>query len=170
MLPDSRTKGINLPVCLTKKYWQNHKSDIIFTLSLIIILLSVIAIRVSQFWNIKNIDGSPSFELMVARGSGIAINFSFSLMILLMSRDMITYIRMTKLYFHLPIDHHVEYHKYFGGRDFEKFYDFQNFKKDMSNIYNQLVALKFSHLHYKWTFILFQSTFRERNLILGKLG
>ena len=126
VLPDNITKGSNLPVCLTKKYWQNHKSDIIFIVLLINILLSIITIRVSQFWNIKNIDGSPSFELMVARGSGIAINFSFSLMILLMSRDMITYIRMTKLYFHLPIDHHVEYHKYFGGRDFEKFYDFQN--------------------------------------------
>ena len=74
----------------------------------------IITKRVSKFAHIKNIDGQPCYELMIARGSGAAINFFFALLILVMSRDLITSIRMTKLSFYLPVDHHVEYHKMFG--------------------------------------------------------
>ena len=79
-------------------------------------MISVLIItkRVSQFSHIKNIDGQPCYELMTARGSGAAIIFFSALLILVMSRDLITSIRMTKLSFYLPVDHHVEYHKIFG--------------------------------------------------------
>ena len=59
-------------------------------------------------------DGNPCYELMIARGCGIAINVMTSLLIFLMCRILITKIRLSDCAQYIPVDHHVSYHKIFG--------------------------------------------------------
>lgn len=97
-----------------KKYWINHRDDFIFAFIFLIGLFFVMGQRISTFSGLKNVDGSSCYSLIIARATGAAINFLSTLLILLMTRPLLTRIRMSQISQYLPVDHHVEYHKTFG--------------------------------------------------------
>ena len=66
------------------------------------------------WWFFFCADGNPCYELMIARGCGIAINVMTALLILLMCRILITKIRLSDCAQYTPVDHHVSYHKIIG--------------------------------------------------------
>ena len=75
------------------------------------LFVTTIVLKMVFFWFA---DGNPCYELMIARGCGIAINVMTSLLIFLMCRILITKIRLSDCAQYIPVDHHVSYHKIFG--------------------------------------------------------
>lgn len=102
------------PKVLRWKYLKYHKPDIVFALVSLGILACFVAHRVNKFSHLVGIDGSRCYELIIARGSGVAINFLAAILILLMCRPVLTRIRMSKISIYVPVDHHVQYHKMAG--------------------------------------------------------
>lgn len=96
------------------KYITNHKKDYFFSLSLVFLVLFVMGQRISVFADLKDIKGNPCYELIFARATGSAINFLTACLLLLMTRPLITLLRMSQLSQYLPVDHHVQYHKALG--------------------------------------------------------
>ena len=100
-----------MPKILSFSYLKTHRKDVFFVAFIAVMTIILSSQRALMFRDFLNVDGNPCYELMAARGSGIVINFCIALLLLLMSRPLVTQIRMSQLSRLLPIDHHVEYHK-----------------------------------------------------------
>ncbi|WP_299492466.1 EF-hand domain-containing protein [Acaryochloris sp. IP29b_bin.137] len=90
-------------------YLQNNWGKLLF-------LLLYFAVNVFLFFNAST---SPKYNsgtlwLRVARGCGLALNFSSALILIPIMRGLMTRLRKTKLNDYLPIDEHIEFHKIIG--------------------------------------------------------
>ena len=89
------------------------RKDTLFGSTILVSLATLFLIRSMQQAHLLGVDGLPCYELMVAKGCGIAINATTMLLILLMTRPLITKVRLSFLLSIIPVDQHVEFHK--GG-------------------------------------------------------
>lgn len=110
----SDSQVFKLPKLCQWNYIENHKKDYLFSLILVFLLLFVMGQRISVFADLKDVNGNPCYELIFARATGSAINFLTACLLLLMTRPLITLLRVSQLNQYLPIDHHVQYHKACG--------------------------------------------------------
>ncbi len=78
------------------------------------LLTKTVVCRVYKFSDMVGIDGSPCWQIMLARGAGVSINFGSLILLLLMCRPLITWVRQNKIGRLIPVDHHVAYHKAAG--------------------------------------------------------
>ena len=103
---------VKKPFChsLASKFLRR---DTLFVFTILMTLGTLFLIRSLQHNHLVGVDGLPCYELMIAKGCGVAINATTTLMILLMTRPLITKIRMNFSNI-LPVDKHVEFHKYGG--------------------------------------------------------
>ncbi|TRY63718.1 hypothetical protein TCAL_03645, partial [Tigriopus californicus] len=100
---------------IPKNFVGNNLQHIAFVIALIVAVVLLFIIRGAQFHDAKNIDGTTSWIIIIARGCGVCINFLVSLLTLLMCRWLTTLLRKHHWTEYLPIDHHVSYHKLMGG-------------------------------------------------------
>lgn len=99
----------------SKQYLQLHQKFFLFTTTICLILVVLSGIRFLQYYHILGSNGKPSYEFMVAKGCGIAINGLAMLLIMLMTRPLVTQVRISWWHSILPVDQHVQLHKYAGG-------------------------------------------------------
>ena len=99
-------RPLKLPRYLTKTYLLNNKQHCICVLIYVLVnvALFVTSIRYRTY----------NMAVIVARACGMALNFNSVLILLLMLRHSITWLRTTPMRYILPIDNHVTYHRNVG--------------------------------------------------------
>ena len=95
-----------------KKYFS--KSFLLNNLSMVILVLIYVSVSVVLFfagsWGHRAANG----YVIAARGCGMCLNFNCCLVLLLMMRLTLTFLRTTRLAHVLPLDENIQLHKWVG--------------------------------------------------------
>ena len=70
---EKKRKKFQLPERLTKKYMENNIQDVLFLALLVVVTSALFFVRCCQFINVKGLDGRVCWPLVLARGTGMAI-------------------------------------------------------------------------------------------------
>uniref|UniRef100_A0A673J320 NADPH oxidase, EF-hand calcium binding domain 5 n=1 Tax=Sinocyclocheilus rhinocerous TaxID=307959 RepID=A0A673J320_9TELE len=105
--PDLEQKKCKTPRYLTRAYWHNNSRKLLFLClyALLNVLLFIIAM-------LKNAHGGPWF--MVAKGCGQCLNLNCTLIMVLMLRRCLTWLRATWVLRVLPLDQNILLHQIVG--------------------------------------------------------
>ena len=136
---------------LTREFWISSKT--IWILSIFLINLGIMAQRMYYFRNFSMLNGSiPNIFYLTSRACGRALIFNSILVLVLVLRNAITFLRRRGLGALLPLDHNIYAHKVTGTIIF-----FQALAHSLAHICNFAVnirpnPLNFLQLNYKyWT-------------------
>ena len=136
---------------LTREFWNS--SQTIWILSIFLINLGIMAQRMYYFRNFSMLNGSiPNIFYLTSRACGRALIFNSILVLVLVLRNAITFLRRRGLGALLPLDHNIYVHKVTGTIIF-----FQALAHSLAHICNFAVnirpnPLNFLQLNYKyWT-------------------
>ncbi|CAF1293744.1 unnamed protein product [Adineta ricciae] len=96
---------------LTIRSWIRNNIDLVFFWSLYLIICLCICINVFRIYLIQQ---QAHFLVIIARINGGLLNFNCALVLLLMLRKHITWLRTKGGGIILPLDHHIDIHKIIG--------------------------------------------------------
>ncbi|XP_038057987.1 NADPH oxidase 5-like [Patiria miniata] len=108
--PDDEPKtGPHLPRYLTPRYINNNLRKVIFVIAYCLLNAALFTEAAYRF-----AFRGANWCIIVARGCGQCLNLNSSLILVLMLRQTLTYIRSTRVARLLPIDQHIIFHKTVG--------------------------------------------------------
>ncbi|XP_072292143.1 NADPH oxidase 5 isoform X2 [Eucyclogobius newberryi] len=105
--PQVDQKKHQAPRYLTASYWHNNSRKLLFLMGYVLLSIALFSTAV---W--RNLDGGPWY--MLARGCGQCLNFNCTLILVLMLRRCLTWLRATWLVKVLPLDQNVLLHQIVG--------------------------------------------------------
>uniref|UniRef100_A0AAV2L1C1 Uncharacterized protein n=1 Tax=Knipowitschia caucasica TaxID=637954 RepID=A0AAV2L1C1_KNICA len=105
--PEVDQKKRQTPRYLTASYWQNNSRKLLFLMGYSLLSLGLFS---SAMWRSR--EGGPWY--MLARGCGQCLNFNCTLILVLMLRRCLTWLRATWLVKVLPLDQSVLLHQIVG--------------------------------------------------------
>ena len=103
----AKRKSVSCSNCCSKTYLTNSRRKIIFYILYLLINFGLGGYAAYYY------SESNGF-IIVARVCGLPLNFNCMLLVLLILRKSITYLRMTFMYKVLPLDHNILFHKQVG--------------------------------------------------------
>lgn len=106
-VPKKKTVSDVIPTQLKWKYIRNNLRSVIYVMLFVLINIGLFVVGVVLYH-----DKGPL--IAIARGCGQCLNFNPVLVIILMFRRCLTWIRSTRLAGLLPLDQHIELHKLTG--------------------------------------------------------
>ncbi|XP_065906157.1 NADPH oxidase 5-like isoform X2 [Dysidea avara] len=107
--PSPKKKSVSdiIPAQLKWKYIRNNLRSVIYVVLFVLINIGLFTLGVCLYY-----ESGP--WIAIARGGGQCLNFNPVLVIVLMFRRCLTWIRSTRLANFLPLDQHIELHKLTG--------------------------------------------------------
>ncbi|XP_041356089.1 NADPH oxidase 5-like isoform X2 [Gigantopelta aegis] len=97
---------------ICKKYLS--KSFLLNNLSMVVVVLVYVSVNIALFVVGSWIYRTHNWYLVTARGCGMCLNFNCCLVLLLMMRLTLTFLRTTFLAHVLPLDENIQLHKWVG--------------------------------------------------------
>jgi ferredoxin-NADP reductase len=111
----SQTIWPNRPKILTRLYWENNFSFAFFMLIITLFNVLLFIQRAYYFKDFANLSGSkPNPFYMISRGFGRILLFNSVLILVLVLRYSLTFLRSLGLGSYLPVDHNIFIHKVIG--------------------------------------------------------
>ncbi|XP_071788669.1 NADPH oxidase 5-like [Asterias amurensis] len=108
--PDDEPKaGFKIPRYLTWRYINNNVRKVIFVVAYCLVNATLFTETAYRFTSIGS-----NWCLVIARGCGQCLNLNGSLILVLMLRQTLTFVRSTRVARLLPIDQHIIFHKTVG--------------------------------------------------------
>ncbi|KAK7891768.1 hypothetical protein WMY93_023731 [Mugilogobius chulae] len=105
--PESDQKKHQTPRYLTASYWHNNSRKLLFLMGYVLLSIALFSMAM---W--RNREGGPWY--MLARGCGQCLNFNCTLILVLMLRRCLTWLRATWVVKVLPLDQSVLLHQIVG--------------------------------------------------------
>ena len=100
---------------LSKEYWVNNKAFLLFLLLITIINLVLFILRGYYFRNFCMLSGfTPNMLYVLSRACGRTLLFNSILVLVLVLRNSITFLRQVGLSSFLPLDSNIYFHKVVG--------------------------------------------------------